>query len=313
MIMENLPETVNTQSVALAIYNPTPGTKAIDIRRQMLQLPEVAKSLSGVEKYIFAASTKMQIADIDDGTLIAKTGQMFRFIAMDVGYIIPTNPEDWTYICTRLLDILKKYYSQMTLADIKLAFELATTGELDDYLPKDSQGNPDKKHYQQFNADYFAKILNAYRRKQNGVIHKAYKALPEPKKELTPQQIRQFEIQRQWRNRYIFLCYKYTGKLILGLTDDMFLYEWLQKCGLADDVQVKEDDRKEAFARYMQRVARGMINQYTAFQVRLEGTESPEIDFTAFEVARKKEIIKAFDRMIAEEMQVDNYMRFQVC
>lgn len=313
MIMGNLPEKVNTQSVALAIYNPTPGTKAIDIRRQMLQLPEVAKSLSGVEKYIFAASTKMQIADIDDGTLIEKTGQMFRFIAMDVGYIIPTNPEDWAYICTRLLDILKKYYSQMTLADIKLAFELATTGELDDYLPKDSQGNPDKKHYQQFNADYFAKILNAYRRKQNGVIHKAYKALPEPKKELTPQQIRQFEIQRQWRNRYIFLCYKYTGKLILGLTDDMFLYEWLQKCGLADDVQVKEDDRKEAFARYMQRVARGMINQYTAFQVRREGTESPEIDFTAFEVARKKEIIKAFDRMIAEEMQVDNYMRFQVC
>lgn len=186
--MGNLPEKVNTQSVALAIYNPTPGTKAIDIRRQMLQLPEVAKSLSGVEKYIFAASTKMQIADIDDGTLIAKTGQMFRFIAMDVGYIIPTNPEDWAYICTRLLDILKKYYSQMTLADIKLAFELATTGELDDYLPKDSQGNPDKKHYQQFNADYFAKILSAYRRKQNGVIHKAYKALPEPKKELTPEE-----------------------------------------------------------------------------------------------------------------------------
>lgn len=308
--MENLPETVNTQSVALAIYNPTPGTKAIDIRRQMVQLPEVAKSLSGVEKYIFAASTKMQIADIDDDTLIAKTGQMFRFIAMDVGYIIPTNSEDWTYICTRLLDILKKYYSQMTLADIKLAFELATTGELDDYLPKDSQGNPDKKHYQQFNADYFAKILNAYKRKQNVVIDKAFKVLPEPKGEMTPQQIRQFEIQRQWRNRYIFLCYKYTGKLILGLTDDMFLYEWLQKCGLADDVQVKEDDRKEAFARYMQRVARGMINQYTAFQVRRKGTESPEIDFTAFEVARKKEIIKAFDRMIAEEMQVDNYLKF---
>lgn len=308
--MENLPETVNTQSVALAIYNPTPGTKAIDIRRQMLQLPEVAKSLSGVEKYIFAASTKMQIADIDDGTLIAKTGQMFRFIAMDVGYIIPTNPEDWAYICTRLLDILKKYYSQMTLADIKLAFELATTGELDDYLPKDSQGNPDKKHYQQFNADYFAKILNAYRRKQNGVIHKAYKALPEPKKELTPQQIRQFEIQRQWRNRYIFLCYKYTGKLILGLTDDMFLYEWLQKCGLADDVQVKEDDRKEAFARYMQRVARGMINQYTAFQVRREGTESPEIDYTAFEVARRKEIKRTFDRMIKDEVYIYNYLKF---
>lgn len=309
--MENLSEKANVQNVALEIYNPKPGIKAIEIRRKMVQLPEVAKALTPVEKYIFVASTKKQIAEIGDETLIAKTGQMFRFIAMDVGFIIPTeNRDDWTYICTRLLDILKRYHSDMTLADIKIAFELATTGELDEYLPKDKQGNPDKNHYQQFNADYFAKILKAYKQKQTDVIDKAYKAIPEKNNEISPEQIRRFEIQRQWRNRYIFLCYKYTGKLILGLTDDMFLYEWLQKCGLADDVQVKEDDRKEAFARYMQRVARGMINQYTAFQVRRKGTESPEIDFTAFEVARKKEIIKAFDRMISEEMQVDNYMKF---
>lgn len=308
--MEILPEKVNVQNVALAIYNPQPGTKAIEIRRQMVQLPDIAKALTPVEKYIFAASTKTQISEMDDGVLVSKTAQMFRFIAMDVGYIIPQNENDWAYIQTRLVDILKRYYSNLTLADIKLAFELATTGELDEYLPKDKQGNPDKNHYQQFNADYFAKILKAYKQKQTDVIDKAYKAIPEKNNEISPEQIRRFEIQRQWRNRYIFLCYKYTGKLILWLTDDMFLYEWLQKCGLADDVQVKEDDRKEAFARYMQRVARGMINQYTAFQVRRKGTESPEIDFTAFEVARKKEIIKAFDRMIAEEMQVDNCMRF---
>lgn len=308
--MEILPEKVNVQNVALAIYNPQPGTKAIEIRRQMVQLPDIAKALTPVEKYIFAASTKTQISEMDDGVLVSKTAQMFRFIAMDVGYIIPQNENDWAYIQTRLVDILKRYYSNLTLADIKLAFELATTGELDEYLPKDKQGNPDKNHYQQFNADYFAKILKAYKQKQTDVIDKAYKAIPEKNNEISPEQIRRFEIQRQWRNRYIFLCYKYTGKLILGLTDDMFLYEWLQKCGLADDVQVKEDDRKEAFARYMQRVARGMINQYTAFQVRRKGTESPEIDFMAFEVARKKEIIKAFDRMISEEMQVDNYMKF---
>lgn len=308
--MENLPETVNTQSVALAIYNPTPGTKAIDIRRQMLQLPEVAKSLSGVEKYIFAASTKMQIADIDDGTLIAKTGQMFRFIAMDVGYIIPTNSEDWAYICTRLLDILKKYYSQMTLADIKLAFELATTGELDDYLPKDSQGNPDKKHYQQFNADYFAKILNAYRRKQNGVIHKVYKALPEPKKELTPEEKRYYHNQTVARCREVFLQYKYTGRFVLGITDGMLIYDWLRKLGFANEVAGTEDDRKQALARYMQRVARGFVNKYEAFHVQRKGTDAPELDFTAYEIARDKEIKRTFDRMIAEEMQVDNYLKF---
>ena len=308
--MENLPEKVNTQSVALAIYNPTPGTKAIDIRRQMVQLPEVAKSLSEVEKYIFAASTKTQIAEIDDATLVAKTGQMFRFIALDVGYIIPTNTDDWAYICTRLLDILKKYYSQMTLADIKLAFELATTGELDDYLPKDRNGQPDKAHYQQFNADYFAKILNAYRRKQNGVIHKAYQALPEPKKELTPEQKRYYHNDIESRNRLAFLQYKYTGRVDFGIAGEMFVYDWLVKVGLADIVKETEDDRREALGRFLARAARGFVNEFTVYHVRKDGTKSKEIDYTAFEVARRKEIIKAFDRMIADGLQVDNYLNF---
>ena len=308
--MENLPEKVNTQSVALAIYNPTPGTKAIDIRRQMVQLPEVAKSLSGVEKYIFAASTKTQIAEIDDATLVAKTKQMFRFIALDVGYIIPTNTDDWAYICTRLLDILKKYYSQMTLADIKFAFELATTGELDDYLPKDRNGQPDKAHYQQFNADYFAKILNAYRRKQNGVIHKAYQALPEAKKELTPEQKRYYHNDIESRNRLAFLQYKYTGRVDFGIAGEMFVYDWLVKVGLADTVKETEDDRREALGRFLARAARGFVNEFTVYHVRKDGTKSKEIDYTAFEVARRKEIIKAFDRMIADGLQVDNYLNF---
>ena len=309
--MENLPEKVNTQSVALAIYNPKPGTKAIDIRRQMVQLPEVAKSLSGVEKYIFAASTKMQIADIDDGTLIAKTGQMFRFIAMDVGYIIPTNPEDWAYICTRLLDILKKYYSQMTLADIKLAFELATTGELDDYLPKDRDGNAERKHYQQFNADYFAKVLNAYCRKQNQVIGKAYTALPEPKKELSPEQIRYYRNQSVMTCLMCFMRYKYTGRLVFGLTDEMFVYNWLLGVRLADEVKETEDDRKEAYNRFLARAARGFVNEFTVYHVRKQGTQSPEIDYTAFKVARRKEIKRTFDRMIKDEIYIYHYLKFE--
>lgn len=308
--MNNLPEKADTQNVALAIYNAKPGTMAIDIRRKMVQLPEVAKALTLVEKYIFAASTKTQISEMDDGVLVSKTAQMFRFIAMDVGYIIPQNENDWAYIQTRLVDILKRYYSYLTLADIKLAFELATTGELDDYLPKDSQGNPDKKHYQQFNADYFAKILNAYRRKQNGVIHKAYKALPEPKKELTPEEKRYYHNQAVARCREVFLLYKYTGRFELGITDGMLIYDWLRKLGFANEVAGTEDDRKQAFARYMQRVARGFVNKYEAYHVRRKGADAPELDFTAYEIARDKEIARTFDRMIADELQIDNYLFF---
>lgn len=308
--MNNLPQKINAENVALEIYNPKPGTTAIEIRRKMVQLPEVAKALTQVEKYVFAASTKTQISEMDDTTLVGKTKQMFRFIAMDVGYIIPQEETDWAYIQTRLVDILKRYYSYLTLADIKLAFELATTGELDEYLPRDSQGNPDKKHYQQFNADYFAKILGAYRKKQNEVVGKAYKALPEPKKEMTQDKKRYCHNRIEARNRIIFLRYKYTGKITFEIGDEMFLFEWLKKIGYADEVKATEDDRKQAFAKYMQRAAIGVINKYTAYNVRRKGIDSPEIDYTAYEVARKKEIIRAFDRMIAEEIQIDNYLFF---
>lgn len=316
--MEALPEKTNRlpqtlpekrQSAAVLLYSGT--AKAIDVRRAMVELPEVAKALTPVEKYIFVASTKKQIAEIDDETLIAKTGQMFRFIAMDVGFIIPTeNRDDWTYICTRLLDLLKRYYSQLTLSEVKLAFELLITGELDDYLPKDSQGNPDKKHYQQFNADYFAKILNAYRRKQNGVINKAYKAVPEPKRELPPEQKRYYHNETVSRYRDVFLRYKYTGRLELGIADGMLIYDWLRKLGFANEVAGTEDDRKQALARYMQRVARGFVNKYQAFYVQRKGTDAPELDFTAYEIARDKEIKRTFDSMIADELQIDNYLDF---
>lgn len=312
--METLPEKKNNLPVArenavAILYSGT--AKAIDVRRAMVELPEVAKALTTVEKYIFAASTKKQIAEIDDETLIAKTGQMFRFIAIDVGFIIPAEQNDWAYICTRLLDLLKRYYSQLTLSEIKLAFELLITGELDEFLPKDRDGNAERKHYQQFNADYFAKVLNAYCRKQNQVIGKAYTALPEPKKELSPEQIRYYRNQSVMTCLMCFLRYKYTGRLVFGLTDEMFVYNWLLGVRLADEVKETEDDRKEAYNRFLARAARGFVNEFTVYHVRKQGTQSPEIDYTAFEVARRKEIKRTFDRMIKDEIYIYHYLSFE--
>lgn len=312
--METLPEKKNNLPVAredavAILYSGT--AKAIDMRRAMVELPEVAKALTTVEKYIFAASTKKQIAEIDDETLIAKTGQMFRFIAMDVGFIIPTEQNDWAYICTRLLDLLKRYYSQLTLSEIKLSFELLITGELDEFLPKDRDGNAERKHYQQFNADYFARVLNAYMRKQNQVVGKAYTALPKPKQGLSPEQKRYYNNQAVTTCLMCFLRYKYTGRLVFGLTDEMFVYNWLLGVGLADEVKETEDDRKEAYNRFLARAARGFVNEFTVYHVRKQGTQSPEIDYTAFEVARRKEIKRTFDRMIKDEIYIYHYLRFE--
>lgn len=305
-IIENLPAL--RQSAGIAVYEPKPGTKAIDVRRQIAVLPEVANALTQVEKYVFDASTKTQIAELDEKVFAEKATQILRFVAMDVGYNIPQNATDWGYIQIRLLDIIKRYYSQLTLTDLKLAFELATTGELDDYLPKDSKGKPDKAHYQNFNADYFAKILNAYKRKQSEVVEKAYNAVPKPKKEISPDEIRYYENIRKQTNQRIFLRYKYRGELIFGILDERLIYDWLLSVGLANPVAETEQDRKQALTRFLDKAARNMLEPYKVFDIRTKGINSPEIDFTAFEIARRREIIKTFDYMIENEIYVNNYL-----
>lgn len=305
-IIENLPAV--RQNAGIMVYEPTPGTRAIDVRRQIAVLPEVAQALTQVEKYVFDASTKTQIAELDEKVFAEKAAQILRFVAMDVGYNIPQNATEWGYIQIRLLDIIKRYYSQLTLTDLKLAFELATTGELDDYLPKDSKGKPDKNHYQNFNADYFAKILNAYKRKQSEVVEKAYNAVPKPEKKISDAEIKYYERIRIETNQRIFLRYKYRGELVFGAVDEMLVYNWLVAVGLANPVAETEQDRKQALARFLDKAARNMVEPYKVYDVRQKGIDSPEINFNAFEIARRREIIKTFDYMIENEIYVNNYL-----
>lgn len=297
--MEMIPEK-NKHEISLFDHEK----KAIDVRREMIKSTHVARSLTKIERYIFSASTNKQIVEISDDILTQKLSQMFKFIAMDIGYIIPNDVQDWAYICTRLMDLLKKYYSQLTLSEIKLAFELLLTGELDEFLSKDKEGKADRKHYQQFNADYFSKVLNAYVKKQNLVIYKAYKALPETNMRIAGEQILKFDKLIKLRIINIYLEYKYTDSLNLRVFDSTNIYNLLSKNWLVDDIEVTKEDKKKAMTLYMSRASMGFISQFQASNIRLKGIDHPELELTSIEFARKREIKKAFDRMIREEIYI---------
>lgn len=299
--MEKLPEKAN--KTALATWQS--GGKAIELRRQLSERVANHPALLPVEKSIFAASVKSPISEIPDAELVQKCGNLFRYIAIDVGYTIPAATNEWAYTCTRLVDILKKYYSQLTLADVKLAFELAVTGMLDDHLPRDGRGNPDKSHYQNFNADYLAKILNAYKRKQCTIFYKV--------NELQLDSVSQPAIRsdvRKWEwdmCRCVYLRYKYSGKLVLS-APPVIIHNWLSRIGWADSVEITGEDKRKAYTEYFKRVSQGLINRYEANNIRRKGWEAAELNFTAYEIARKKEIKRAFDRMIYNEIQIDKYL-----
>ena len=308
--MDLLPE--KRKEVAIALRNPPPGTKAIDIRRQMVDIPEVATALTGVDKFVFVASTKTLIAEIDDETMVNKTSQMFKFIAIDVGFRIPTDLTEWQYICTRLVDLIKRYYSDLTLADIKLAFEMATMGELNQWLPKDGQGNPDKNHYQQFNADYFAKILNAYKHKRNDVIGKAMYALPKPSDEMTPEQKKYYSNKTKIEMILSYWEYKYTGNVSnMNPIREMLYYNRLVDVGLADSIVITDEDKQIALQKTLSRIAKGMVNPYEAGHIRRQGVEHETVKVAAIGVSERRTLYNAFDEMIREEIQITDFIKLE--
>lgn len=281
----------------------TPITKAVEVRRKLELLPEIASVLSVAEKKIFEASTKTLICEMDDITLVDYSKRLFRYVATEIGYTIPDATE-WAFIQTRLLDVLKTYHSQMSLTDIRLAFELMSVGELDNYFPRDSNGNPDKKHYNRFTAEYLTRVINAYKARQSEIIAKVYKYMPKRGKTVSAQEKAYYNGYMNDRIKIIYLTYKYTGRLVTEYADETFLYNWLRNNGFAEMVTSTDEDRNKAYYRFLAK-AENMVNKYEAAHVRKVGKEASSLDYLAFDEARKTEIKRAFDQMIINEYQLN--------
>lgn len=271
---------------------------AYDVRKEIVARKEF-ETLPSVERNILQASVRTRIKDLAPEEVAEKLKKMLHFIAIDVGYKI-TNAAEWQYTQTRIFDIVTKYYGELTLAEIKLAFELAMVGELNEYIP-----NGDIKHYQQFNGEYVSRILNAYKKRQNDAIVKAYEAIPSE-----PVRISQNDIERGKRFmaskfRKAYYEYKYRG-----IVDDsvfamhVFVYNWLCKIGYAEQFKVIDADRKRAYAEYQREAYKGRKNKYEAGRVRVEGYLSNILDYQAEKHAKRREIGKAFERMLKDDVNI---------
>lgn len=306
---ENLPAILKNLSIALYDNNGT--NNAVALRREMVQLPVVANALNQVEKHVFSASTKTQIRDISNEDMVKKTAQMFKYIAMDIGVIISQDQTEWAYTCTRLMNLLQTYYNQLTLADVKLAFELATVGELDEFLPKDRNGRADKNHYQQFNIEFLAKILNAYRQKQNRVVVKAFAALPEPTFEFSPERVKEGHNSIMNKLVLCFLEYKYTSKMPeIASTYEMLFFNHLQKVGLADNIIITIADKRIAFDELQKQGIAGKLNEFEFYHINKQGLKHETVESKAYWIARHKEFIATFDRIIKDELFILDYIKF---
>lgn len=294
--MSNLPD-IN-KATGLAVIDGT-QKKSVEVRREIANIPQAMQALSGVEREIFLASTKTPISEIEQKILVEYTDKLAKYITRDAGI-----KSFEVYDVARFMDILTKYYSSFTLSEIKLAFELAMTGELDEYLPRDRDGRPDKNHYQSFNVEYITKILNAYRKRKRDTEHKAYTALPKKNKERTTTEM---QLYNSWGKRMLieaFLRYKYLGEINIESLNEYILYRELEIIGLEEPVIITDADRTKAVTRLLQKSQKGLINSFVADCIRRLRTKHSDVTGEAFLIAKKRAVVQSLDYIITNEIQL---------
>ena len=291
----------------VSIYKPK---SAVVVRREMANVPAVMNALGPVDRSVFLASTAKTIAEYDNVELAKDLAKALKFIAKDVG-VRSTDESDQGYMVVRLCEILKRYYFGLTLRDFRMAFEMSITGELDDYLQKGRDGQPDRGHYQQFNAEYVCKILNAYRLRRDEVLKKAYNAMPEPETKVDKAE------ENKWRNITKKECinafdfYKENKKMPeINAISEMLFYNLLESVGLAPEIVVTTDEQKAAFEQTIKDLAN--LGKYRDVKrVKSDGQESPEVSGNAYIIARRRALESAFENMVANGVSITDHIKFE--
>ena len=292
------------------VHTPPPGTTAIAIRRAIAQTPAIVEKLEPIERSVFLASTAKVAQEYDDAELIAVMADTLKWIAKDIG-IRDTESPNWKITIVRFGQILKRYYPLFSVKDIRMAFEFMVTGELNDYLPKDRFGNPDKEHYQMFNADYFCKILNAYRVYRKAVINKAVEMVPKPVKQRNEAEERFYRNQTRKDIIAAFLFFKYRGYMPkLSPILEMLAYQDLAMVGLAEPFDVTPQEQQIILRRTLfELTQRQMIGDKK--RVEQQGINAPDIQHGAYRLARLKALKRTFAEMVAEEIQITDYIKLE--
>lgn len=284
---------------------------AIEARRDMAHVPEIMGVLEPVERAVFLASTDKPFSEYSPSELVAQLTTALRWISKDIGYRA-SDEDERQYLAIRTAEILRRYYSTLTLKDFRMAFEMSMTGELDDYLPKGRDGRADRNHYQQFNAEYVCKIIGAYIQRRGAILRKAYDAVPEESKP-APGREEVTEMMNRTKRECIraFYYFRKNGHLPdMSPIGEMIYYKLLSDAGLAPEIAVTEDEQRAIYQRTMNRYAkRGMVGDMRRLQS--EGIEATELRHGAYAMARRKALKRAFSQIAEKGIDIANYIKFE--
>lgn len=277
-------------------------------RKNYSQVPGLIDSLSNTDKLIYKESLERPIRAIPDAELLQTVNIILPRIAKDMGYSFKDMGELQNLI-TRSAEILKNYYSGLSIKGIVLAFELCLIGELDRYLPKRIGGEADRSHYNNFGLEYICKILNAYKNRRGEVLDSLEGKAPAQKQERKPQEDAMYERATKIDCILCYWYYKYHNKLPdISPIAEMLYYNLLSRVGLTPEVEVTIAEQQAIWQRTVNEFARqGQVSDVA--KMRVIGIEGVQKEHRTYALARRRALEAAFAQMIKDEIQITDYIR----
>ena len=273
----------------------------VERNRELIQSNKI-KQLSKVDQRIFVESTKRLISEEEsEEKKIEYLGIIFIGVCSDFGLNAPERSAVKS-VFSSIFDVVDLYFDDLSFAEVKLAWRLLAVGELDNYLPKDRYGNPDKNHYGSLNVDYVTKVLKAYRKRKADMMSKTTALLPD-KPKATPEQGRAFlNVQA---NNFIFaiMKYKYSGRFKIEydrlISESTFKY--MERLGYDMDTIPTYEDKKLALAQFKGRPINSFAQVFEKECLATFGIEHEAVYFRALMIAKKRLLFRYWDEMLIEE------------
>nr|DAQ17468.1 MAG TPA: hypothetical protein [Caudoviricetes sp.] len=273
----------------------------VERNRELIQSNKI-KQLSKVDQRIFVESTKRLISEEEsEEKKIEYLGIIFIGVCSDFGLNAPERNAVKS-VFSSIFDVIDLYFDDLSFAEVKLAWRLLAVGELDNYLPKDRYGNPDKNHYGSLNVDYVTKVLKAYRKRKADMMAKTTALLPD-KPKATPEQERAFlNVQA---NNFIFaiMKYKYSGRFKVEsdrlISESTFKY--MERLGYDMDTIPTYEDKKLALAQFKGRPINSFAQVFEKECLATVGIEHEAVYFRALMIAKKRLLFRYWDQMMIEE------------
>lgn len=273
----------------------------VERNRELIQSNKI-KQLSKVDQRIFAESTRKLISEEEsEEKKIEYLGIIFIGVCSDFGLNAPERSAVKS-VFSSIFDVIDLYFDDLSFAEVKLAWRLLAVGELDNYLPKDRFGNPDKNHYGSLNVDYVTKVLKAYRKRKADMMAKTTALLPD-KPKATPEQERAFlNVQA---NNFIFaiMKYKYSGRFKFEseslISESTFKY--MERLGYDMDTIPTYEDKKLALAQFKGRPINSFAQVFEKECLATFGIEHEAVYFRALMIAKKRLLFRYWDEMLIEE------------